>query len=93
MAPFTLTALDLHPGQSATVAHIADAAMAMLALRFGMGEGAEITLLHRIPNGPMVFRYGHGELALGRDICRSMTVQINQLYTPHSDASSTLQLA
>lgn len=79
MTPFTLSATKLQPGQTACISSISDDAMALLALRFGIEEGAEITLLHRIPNGPMVFQYGHSELALGQEICRSMTVQTKSI--------------
>lgn len=86
---------NLTTGQSATINQIDDEAMALLALRFGIQSGATVTVLRKIPAGPMVFRYGYGELALGQEICQKISATLLSLENtrPQPLLNPTLQHA
>jgi Fe2+ transport system protein FeoA len=45
------------------------------AIRFGMGEGAHIQCVTRIPAGPIVLRSGRQEIAVGRELAKRITVR------------------
>jgi len=65
---------DLRRGQSATIATIADEMLRVQLLRFGLGQGTRVCCHARIPFGPVVLQYGGQEIALGRDIARTIPV-------------------
>jgi Fe2+ transport system protein FeoA len=45
------------------------------AIRFGMGEGACVQCVTRIPAGPIVLRSGRQEIAVGRELAKRITVR------------------
>lgn len=61
-------------GEDCLISAIGDAETAMLALRLGVSEGERVTVISRIPGGPVVLRQGSRELALGRNICQHIQV-------------------
>jgi Fe2+ transport system protein FeoA len=45
------------------------------ALRFGIGEGSLIQVQKNIPKGPVIISKKHVEIAIGRELAKSVTVQ------------------
>lgn len=44
------------------------------ALRFGIGEGSLIQVQKNIPKGPVIISKKHVEIAIGRELAKSVTV-------------------
>lgn len=65
---------DLRRGQTATIAAITDEMLRVQMLRFGLSQGTLVRCHVHIPFGPVVLQYGGQEIALGRDIARSIPV-------------------
>ncbi len=69
--------LDEAPvGATVTIGNIDDADTAAMIMRMGLSEGTPLTLLARIPGGPMVVMQGEMEVALGRELCRQIQVTL-----------------
>jgi len=66
---------DLRRGQTATVTDIPAGSLRDQLLRFGLAPGAKVRCHARIPFGPVVLRFGGQEIALGREIARSVAVR------------------
>lgn len=64
----------LEAGECVRVASIDDDSARIHALRFGMGEGAHIACVTRIPAGPIVLRSGRQEIAVGRKLAERINV-------------------
>jgi Fe2+ transport system protein FeoA len=45
------------------------------AIRFGMGEGACVQCVTKIPAGPIVLRSGRQEIAVGRELAKRISVR------------------
>ena len=62
-------------GEHVEIADIPDAQVRVMALRFGMAEGACVSCAVRIPAGPIVLRSGRQEIAVGRGLARRIRVR------------------
>ncbi len=62
-------------GETLRVSRIEDPEVATLALRLGISEGASLRLTSKVPGGPLVVTRGKVEIALGREICRGIEVE------------------
>ena len=71
--PFTLERAKA--GDTLLVRKITDAETATIAMRLGIAEGETFFLASKIPGGPIVIRRGSVEIALGRELCRSIEVE------------------
>lgn len=82
-----MTLADGRVGQRLVVTGFADDMVRLLAIRFGLGEGAVVVPRVRIPGGgPMVVSVGGQRLGLGIDICHAVTVMPRgQQVMPHDD--------
>lgn len=70
--------LDEAPlGATVTIGTIDDPDTAAMVMRMGLSEGTPLTLLARIPGGPMVVMQGELEVALGRELCRQIQVKLS----------------
>ena len=69
------TLADARVGQHFVVTGVEDAGARVTALRFGMAEGACVHCTARIPAGPIVLRSGRQEIAVGRQLAKSITVR------------------
>lgn len=69
------TLADARAGQRFIVTGVEDAGARVTALRFGMAEGACIHCTARIPAGPIVLQSGRQEIAVGRQLAKSITVR------------------
>jgi Fe2+ transport system protein FeoA len=75
LLPVTLESAPL--GSLLRIVNINDPETATLAVRLGIIAGETIELSARIPGGPVVFRHGGVELALGRNYCRHIDVEFS----------------
>lgn len=62
-------------GDSVRILKINDPQVRVQALRFGIGEGSDVSCSENVPAGPIVVRRGRQEIALGRGIARSISVE------------------
>lgn len=69
-----LTLEQAKVGDTLLVHRITDPETATVAMRLGISEGETFFLASRIPGGPVVIRRGAVEIALGRELCRSIEV-------------------
>ncbi|MEW6723929.1 MAG: ferrous iron transport protein A [Bacillota bacterium] len=72
----TTTLARLERGQLARIMRIDDPGVRAQALRFGIGEGAEIACQERVPFGPVIIRKGRQEIAIGRNLAGRITVEV-----------------
>jgi Fe2+ transport system protein FeoA len=86
-APLTLD--QARVGEDCFIGAINDPDTAMIAMRLGVSEGERVTVISRIPGGPVVIRQGERELALGRSLCQSIEIQAQpEKASPKSISSS-----
>jgi Fe2+ transport system protein FeoA len=69
-----LTLEKAKAGDTLLVLRITDPETATMAMRLGISEGETFFLASKIPGGPVVIRSGSVEIALGRELCRSIEV-------------------
>ena len=62
-------------GDDMVVVGVDDPQARIHAIRFGMGEGAKVKCVTRIPAGPIVLRSGRQEIAVGRELAKRITVR------------------
>ena len=67
------------------VAAINDESARVHALRFGMGEGARVACVTRIPAGPVIIKSGRQEIAVGHKLARH--IHVLRDHTPEEVAS------
>ncbi len=61
-------------GDTLSIAHISDHETELMAMRLGICKGEKITVCSKVPAGPLVVRRGHMEIALGREVCKKISV-------------------
>lgn len=66
---------EARAGDLLTILDIEDEPARIQALRFGMGEGACVGCVARIPAGPLVVRSGRQEIAVGRGLAGRIRVR------------------
>jgi Fe2+ transport system protein FeoA len=62
-------------GDTLLIKSITDPETATVALRMGIAEGETLKLASKVPGGPLVIQRGAIEIALGRELCRSIQVE------------------
>ncbi|HEX2987223.1 MAG TPA: ferrous iron transport protein A [Chloroflexota bacterium] len=68
--------LDMvHRGDSIRILKIEDPQVRFQAIRFGIGEGTDVRCAEKLPAGPIVLRRGRQEIAIGRAIARTISVE------------------
>lgn len=70
----TLTLEKAKAGDTLLVLRITDPETATVAMRLGISEGETFYLASKIPGGPVVIRRGSVEIALGRELCKTIEV-------------------
>jgi Fe2+ transport system protein FeoA len=73
-----MTLDELNQGQTAAICAQLDDADTLTTLRLGLIPGQPFTLLAKVPGGPLVIQQGQVELALGRDLCRRIPIELLQ---------------
>lgn len=70
-----MTLEQARPGDTLLVKSITDPETATNAMRLGVSEGEILEVASKVPGGPVVIRRGSIEIALGRDLCKSILVE------------------
>lgn len=68
------TLLSLQPGDECVIGSIADDCARAQAVRFGIGNGALVSCVTKLPGGPVVLRAGRQEIAVGRGLASRIEV-------------------
>ena len=66
---------DLRRGEMAVVRKIVDELVRAQAIRFGIAEGALISVEEVLPLGPVIVRRGTSRYAIGRNLARQIEVE------------------
>lgn len=65
---------EVKKGQSVRIEQIGEACYRSQLIRFGITEGTCIECLEKIPFGPCMIRLNRQELAIGREVARTILV-------------------
>jgi ferrous iron transport protein A len=71
----TLTLSEAKQGQKLMVVNTIGEEITMQALRFGISEGAELTVEKSIKGGPVIVVRNHLEIAIGRALAEAIEVK------------------
>ena len=69
-----MTLAKIKRGQAVQVVRVEDDTMRAQFIRFGIGEGSQLTCLEKIPFGPFMLRHNRQELAIGREVAENIIV-------------------
>lgn len=70
-----MTLADASDGQWLVVEGSSDDEVMWQALRFGIGVGSLIQVQQNIPHGPVIVSKKHVEIAIGRQLAKSVSVK------------------
>lgn len=70
-----MTLADAGDGQWLVVCGTSDDDVMWQALRFGIGVGSLIQVQQNIPHGPVIVAKKHVEIAIGRQLAKSVNVK------------------
>jgi ferrous iron transport protein A len=73
--PMHMNLSDGKDGQWLIVTGTIGEEMTNQALRFGIGEGSRIQVQKNIPGGPIIISKNHLEIAIGRQLAKSIAVE------------------
>jgi len=65
---------QVKPGQEVQIVGIPDEAIRSQLIRFGISEGSRVTCDVKLPFGPVVLRHNRQEIAVGRQLARTIRV-------------------
>ena len=71
-----MTLVEAEEGDRLIVTVVAGEEITWQALRFGIDEGAEISLQKKIPGGPVIITKNQLEIAIGRQLAASIQVSL-----------------
>lgn len=66
---------QIRTGEEVIIREIPDSAAKTQFIRFGIGEGSTVICHSKIPFGPVVLRKNRQEIAIGRKLARTITVE------------------
>jgi len=66
---------QIRTGEEVTIKEIPDSMAKTQFIRFGIGEGSTVVCHSKIPFGPVVLRKNRQEIAVGRELARTITVE------------------
>jgi ferrous iron transport protein A len=75
LADDQMTLADANDGQWLVVSGTSDDDVMWQALRFGIGVGSVIQVQQNIPHGPVIVSKKHVEIAIGRQLAKSVNVK------------------
>lgn len=75
MAADTMTLSEAKQGRKLLVVKTSGEEITMQALRFGICEGAELTVEKSIKGGPVIIVRNHLEIAIGRALAEAIEVE------------------
>jgi len=70
-----MTLADAEIGKLLEVVSITDSQANLYALRFGLSQGAELTIAKRVAGGPVIVSRNHLEVAIGHQMALQIEVQ------------------
>lgn len=65
---------DVKKGQTVAIIKISDEKIRTQFIRFGIGEGSRIRCLEKIPFGPFMLKHNRQEIAVGREVAKTIFV-------------------
>ena len=65
---------QIKKGQVVSIARIKDDSVRTQFIRFGMSEGSRIKCLEKIPFGPLLMLHNRQEIAIGREVAKTIFV-------------------
>jgi len=66
---------QVRTGEEVVIREIPDSMAKTQFIRFGIGEGSTVTCHSKIPFGPVVLRKNRQEIAIGRELARTIIVE------------------
>lgn len=66
---------QIRTGEEVIIKEIPDSMAKTQFIRFGIGEGSKVVCHSKIPFGPVVLRKNRQEIAIGRELARTITVE------------------
>lgn len=66
---------QIRAGEEVIIKEIPDDQAKTQFIRFGIGEGSTVTCHSKIPFGPVVLKKNRQEIAIGRELARTITVE------------------
>ena len=73
-----MTLDQINRGQRLVIRAVASPEISTQIIRFGLGVGETAVCQEKLPQGPVVLRKNRQEIAIGRDLARSITVEVLQ---------------
>ena len=73
--PPAITLDQARKGDRLRIQEIPDPTVRVQVVRFGLAVGATVTCQSVLPGGPVILRRGFQEIAIGRDIARTIQVE------------------
>ena len=70
-----MTLDKINRGQKIEIMNIPDAGIRSQAIRLGIYEGAKLTCFEKIPSGPVVLQNRFQEIAIGRNLAKTIKVK------------------
>ncbi|MBS5786418.1 MAG: ferrous iron transport protein A [Clostridioides difficile] len=67
---------DCKRGQTVLIKKIGDASIKMQAIRLGLYEGAKVNCSAKVPCGPVILSSRMQEIAIGRNLAKSIEVEL-----------------
>ena len=71
-----MTLDQVNRGQRVVIRAIDSADVQTQIIRFGLGVGETALCQEKLPQGPIVLRKNRQEIAIGRNLARSITIEI-----------------
>lgn len=65
-------------GQQIVIENISDEVIKIQAIRLGIYEGAKVNCSAKIPFGPVILRNRMQEIAVGRNLARSISIKLDE---------------
>ncbi|HZD60386.1 MAG TPA: FeoA family protein [Anaerolineae bacterium] len=66
---------QIKAGEEVVIKEILDNAAKTQFIRFGIGEGSTVVCHSKIPFGPVILKKNRQEIAVGRELARTITVE------------------
>ncbi len=70
-----MTLAQVYKGQQIRIISVPEPAAAQQAIRLGLGPGALVRCLAKLPGGPVILTAGFQEVAVGRRLARRILVR------------------
>jgi Fe2+ transport system protein FeoA len=72
-----LTLNEAKRGSNIKIVSITDIPNSEQLIRMGISKGTIITCYEKLPKGPIIIKYKHQEIAIGRRLAKKIIVEVN----------------